>query len=268
MTERPDPAALVSEAMAAATMPTTADPKDVAALLARLAKARTSFGPIRKTAVNPHFKSKYAPLDELQRETGPSLNGAGLVVVSRIEANTLRTYLYDVETAAFIVSDFDLPDEENPQKRMAAVTYGRRCNLACLLDLVADEDDDGARASATNGGSGKRAGSAGSPSSAPAPLTWFLDQVKKLPKKYPEFGLVREGEKDDDGSPWGTHWKRRVLQLVLSTTDAETMKKLSPEVVKKALKDPDTGYEAAIAAVLKEIEEYVEQQERGSDAGS
>lgn len=118
--------------------------------IAALIKAKANFGAIEKDRTNPFHKSKYATLDSINKAVDGPLLEQGLVVVHRIE---------QIEGAMFVVSrllhesgEFDpswqmstcpIPNTTDSQKLGSAITYARRYNKLQLLDIVADEDDDG-----------------------------------------------------------------------------------------------------------------------------
>lgn len=120
-----------------------------------LAKALAAFQAevptVDKTAENPFFKSKYAPLPEVMKVALPILSKHGLSVtqlVDHIDGQTaLRTIL--MHTSGQSVSGM-MPlklTKDDPQAQGSAITYARRYAFMAALGLVADEDDDGNAAS-------------------------------------------------------------------------------------------------------------------------
>lgn len=111
----------------------------------------------KKNATNPHFKNKYAALDEIISTITPVLTKYGL---SQIQSTTsegenigVKTLLIH-ESGEFI--EFDtlwLPmGKVNAQGAGSSVTYARRYALCASLGIAAEEDDDGNNASQNNGG--------------------------------------------------------------------------------------------------------------------
>ena len=102
---------------------------------------------LQKSALNPHFKSKYIPLEEVIGKVVPLLNDAGIILQQSLGhwegTPLLITSLIDsesddrVETAAPLILE-----KQTPQAVGSAVTYYRRYSILSLLGLVADEDDD------------------------------------------------------------------------------------------------------------------------------
>lgn len=137
----------------------------------------------KKNATNPHFKNKYAALDEIISTITPVLTKHGL---SQIQSTTsegenigVKTLLIH-ESGEFI--EFDtlwLPmGKVNAQGAGSSVTYARRYALCASLGIAAEEDDDGNNASQNNGG-GQSSNGGYAPSKASDKQ---LNFVKKLLK--------------------------------------------------------------------------------------
>lgn len=116
-----------------------------------LVAAQSEFSAVAKTGTNPHFKSKFAPLNEVVQTTSPVLARHKLAVTQFIGAtadgrDTLVTILVH-ESGQSIGSTMLLHLPKNdPQGQGSAVTYARRYAYMAALGLVADEDDDANRA--------------------------------------------------------------------------------------------------------------------------
>lgn len=119
-------------------------------LAAALAKAQAEMKSASMSRVNPHFKSKYAPLNEVIEVT-KALNKHGLSFVqpARVSADGV----VEIETVLMHSSGQWLsetlglkPQQNTPQGVGAAITYGRRFGLSSLIGIAADEDDDGEEA--------------------------------------------------------------------------------------------------------------------------
>jgi len=124
----------------------------------QLAKAFVAFQaeltPVGKSATNPFFKSKYAPLHEVVALVTPLLAKHRLAVLQPMSVlpdgtPALKTILLHESgekieelTPLFLVKN-------DPQAHGSAVTYARRYGLMSITGMVADEDDDGHRATAS-----------------------------------------------------------------------------------------------------------------------
>jgi hypothetical protein len=121
-------------------------------LAAALSKAQGEFTAIPKSETNPFFKSKYAGLPDVVNVAAPILAQNGLAISQFIMADelgmeVLRTYLLH-SSGQFIWHDMKLHlGKLDSQGQGSAVTYARRYSYMSVLGLVADEDDDGNKAS-------------------------------------------------------------------------------------------------------------------------
>jgi hypothetical protein len=125
----------------------------VSALTKALLVVQKEAPKIQKTAINPHFRSKYVSLETLTAQVLPILNAHGLVLLQEPTAlngvPALRTRLIHAETGEETESTmFLVLAKQDPQGQGSALTYARRYALMSVLGLVADADDDGERASA------------------------------------------------------------------------------------------------------------------------
>lgn len=106
---------------------------------------------LQKNAINPHFKNKYVTLDELLGKVLPLLHERGIVLIqapceTSVGEPGLRTSLWS-EGGCLIDDIMPLTlDKTSPQAQGSAITYARRYALMSILGLVADEDDDGEKA--------------------------------------------------------------------------------------------------------------------------
>ncbi|MED5040673.1 ERF family protein [Geobacillus stearothermophilus] len=101
----------------------------------------------KKTATNPHFQSKYSPLEEIVTTIKPYLAKHGL---SFFQSTTtegdyicVTTLLLHV-SGEYIESDpLKLPmGKVTAQGAGSAVTYARRYSLCAALGIAAEDDDD------------------------------------------------------------------------------------------------------------------------------
>lgn len=123
-------------------------------LLAAVLAVQKEAPPIAKSATNPHFKSKFAPLDEIVQTIDPILHKHGLVWMTlpvRDEHGdpALRYRLAHAPTGETVEGTMPLLlSKKDAQGQGSAITYARRYALCAVLNLVADDDDDGGRAAA------------------------------------------------------------------------------------------------------------------------
>lgn len=120
-------------------------------LYTALVSLQADLTPVGKTASNPFFKSKYAPLPEVMATIQPLLAKHKLAVMQlmdNLNGEPALTTIVAHESGQEIRSTSPLLLAKNdPQSHGSAVTYARRYGLMAALGLVADEDDDGNKAS-------------------------------------------------------------------------------------------------------------------------
>lgn len=99
---------------------------------------------IKKDAVNPFFKSKYASLSNILDAISVPLNEAGLSFSQFPNGeNGLTTILIHADSGEYLMADYTMkPVKDDPQGRGSAITYQRRYALSAILGLNIDEDDD------------------------------------------------------------------------------------------------------------------------------
>ena len=116
---------------------------------------QADLAPLEKSATNPFFHSKYAPLPEVRKAMIPILakHNFGLSIVPTIiktengVQNGLQ-FLLIHKSGQFIEGEWLLtPAKNDSQGQGADVTYKRRFGEMAMTGLVADEDDDGNAAS-------------------------------------------------------------------------------------------------------------------------
>jgi hypothetical protein len=121
-----------------------------------LAKALVAFQadlePVDKNSANPFFKSKYADLTEVKTTVQPLLAKHKLAVTqwpTTLDGKpALRTRIihesgeYDEDTMLLMNA------KDDPQGQGSGITYAKRYAFMAALGIVADEDDDGNKASA------------------------------------------------------------------------------------------------------------------------
>lgn len=101
---------------------------------------------IAKDATNPFFKSKYFDINSLIEAIKPHLATHRLTIAQPLNIvegkQALLTMLMDADSDAVMQSAMFIPDQPDPQKFGALITYYRRYALQSML-LLAAEDDDG-----------------------------------------------------------------------------------------------------------------------------
>lgn len=125
--------------------------QDIKELAAALVALQADLVPVGKTAENPFFKSKYADLPSVMQAVQPLLANHKLAVsqfITNIDGQSaLRTILmHESGQSIEDVMPLLLP-KEDPQGQGSAITYARRYSFMAVLGVVADEDDDGNKAS-------------------------------------------------------------------------------------------------------------------------
>lgn len=117
-------------------------------LAAGLAKFHSVMGKVVKSANNPFFKSKYAPLPDILEAIAEPLQEAGLTFSQIPSGDTLCTILVHVESGEWLQGCYAMhPVKSDPQSIGSAITYARRYALGAILGLNIDEDDDGNQSS-------------------------------------------------------------------------------------------------------------------------
>ena len=146
-------------------MTATAHKNLAEALVAFQAEAPT----LTKDATNPHFRSRFVSLDAIVETVRPLLAKHGLAwsTLPCFGPNgepALRYQLLHAPTGEALSDTMPLLlAKQDPQGQGSALTYGRRYSISAVLNLVADEDDDGQKA--TEGAQKARSsGNGGAPS--------------------------------------------------------------------------------------------------------
>ena len=106
------------------------------------------------TAVNPFFKSKYAPLSEILNVIRPALVKNGLSILQSTECvgDTVSVSTMILHASGeWIESDKIVlkPEKVTPQGAGSAITYARRYSLSALINISSEDDDDANHAEPT-----------------------------------------------------------------------------------------------------------------------
>lgn len=106
---------------------------------------------LQKNAINPHFKNKYISLDALMDAIVPVLSKHKLIwatMPTTVNGEPALAYTLIHTPSGEQISEVMLLQAKaaSPQDQGSAITYARRYSLMAVLGLVADEDDDGEKA--------------------------------------------------------------------------------------------------------------------------
>lgn len=113
---------------------------------AALFEAKKKMGAVLKKAKNPHFKSKYAKLEDVLETCEPELDAVDIMILQPVGKNTLGHFVETIlthiptgqkrATSMYLASNAD----QDSAKLCAAVTWTRRYSLLSVLSLpCADE---------------------------------------------------------------------------------------------------------------------------------
>ena len=155
-------------------------------LYTKLHSFQTEVGTIKKSAVNPFFKSHYVDINGIIDAIKPLLEKHGLVILQPLtEVNgkpAIMTTIADIETGESMNNTMPIPENSDAQKMGSAITYFRRYALQSLLLLEAEDDDgEGTKVQSTKH-------HPTSTQTAPKPTPKFLDPNEPpLPDFNAEF---------------------------------------------------------------------------------
>ena len=130
--------------------------ESITKIASALVKAQGELNAVSKDGNNPHFRSKYATLQNIVESTRDTLRKHGLAVVQTFSDTdgtyiSLNTTLLH-ESGEYISGTFSMrPSKVDPQGLGSATTYARRYALSAILGIVTDDDDDGNAASQPTG---------------------------------------------------------------------------------------------------------------------
>ena len=117
-----------------------------------LSKFQGEITSVKKTAVNPFFKSKYADLDAVWEMCRKPLSSNGFALVQmpvELEGKLYLETLLIHTSGEYIKGYLALnPKAMDPQAVGSAITYARRYAMSAMLGVSADEDDDAEKATA------------------------------------------------------------------------------------------------------------------------
>lgn len=111
----------------------------------KLIDVQKEVGTITKDTTNPFFKSQYFDINGLLAELKPVLTKHNLIVLQPLSTQegklSLRTKVIDADTGDIIEDNAILPENSDPQKMGAIITYFRRYALQSFFLLQAEDDD-------------------------------------------------------------------------------------------------------------------------------
>ena len=119
--------------------------ESIAAIAAALVKAQTQMSGARAAQTNPHFKSKYAGLEEVVEAVKKPFSDNGIAFSQHPfsdEAGTGVTTILMHTSGEWLQSDYVLPMvKSTPQGAGSSLTYARRYALAAVAGLPQKDDD-------------------------------------------------------------------------------------------------------------------------------
>jgi hypothetical protein len=186
-----------------------AQPKLAGALLKLQDAAPTLTKDAEGQVGSRHYK--YTPLDTIVEKIGPLLVDNGLVWTTRpsgtAEAPTLVYELIHAESGEAIAGEMPLMIGDNPTSQAlgSAITYARRYALTAVLNLVADEDDDGAASQSYGRQAQKPAQGSGLRSGRPMASDAQIKEIGRLVKLHKVTDKQREMIFLKLGIPAGSH---------------------------------------------------------------
>lgn len=152
----------------------------------------------KKSATNPHFKSKYAPLEEIINTAKPYLaqNQLSFFQSTTTENDSIVvTTLIIHSSGEFFESDpLKLPmGKATAQGAGSAITYARRYSLCAALGIAAEDDDDANGASDSNNNNNNNQSSA-SNNNAVMASDKQLNFINKLLKDIAKANNISDAE--------------------------------------------------------------------------
>lgn len=161
-------------------------------------KAQREVKGARKSSVNPHFKSRYADLAEVEDACLDALNAQGIAVLQPVRSDgptAIVTTLLLHESGEWLSEDLGLTAVQNtPQALGSAITYGRRYGLAAMVGVAPEDDDGNAATTQASGYSQERPVVSATPAAPAGPAQdaaghLYVRRVDAKPTKKP--GVTR-----------------------------------------------------------------------------
>lgn len=113
-----------------------------------LAAFQADLPKVGKNSTNPHFKSKYASLEDITEVVLPALAKHGLAWMTLpmvdVDRGFVLRYKLVHESGEYESGEWPLPDAKSTAQALgSALTYARRYTLGAVTGIAPDEDDDG-----------------------------------------------------------------------------------------------------------------------------
>lgn len=170
----------------------------IKAMAPAFAKAQAAVANTVKSAVNPHFKNKYVPLDDLIPVVKSALLAEGIAFLQGAEPSEgdvlhLTTRLIHT-SGEWIESTLSMkPSKADPQGIGSCITYARRYSLAAMVGVVSDDDDDANAASAPAKAAPKEKSATAAPKTEHEMAVEMVRELfQKLPEKKRNLDTMKE----------------------------------------------------------------------------
>ena len=116
-------------------------------LIDALVKAQSEMTHGLATGTNPHFKSEYAPLDEVIKAVKEPLNKNGIFFLQKVylaeNGQCVETEFHGHGEVVKGGKVYVVADKRTPQGYGSALTYAKRYSLQTACGLPTGDDDDG-----------------------------------------------------------------------------------------------------------------------------
>ena len=116
-------------------------------LIDALVKAQSEMTHGLATGTNPHFKSEYAPLDEVIKAVKEPLNKNGIFFLQKVyladNGQCVETEFHGHNAVVKGGKVYVVADKRTPQGYGSALTYAKRYSLQTACGLPTGDDDDG-----------------------------------------------------------------------------------------------------------------------------
>lgn len=127
-----------------------------------LIKVQGEIKGMRPDASNPFFKSSYITLDGMLEYVRPILTKNGIIALQNVsscgEYAEVITRLLHVSGEYMETDSLKIkPTKNDPQQHGSAITYAKRYQLGALLGISTEVDDDGNKATHSDGKKSKQA---------------------------------------------------------------------------------------------------------------
>lgn len=148
-------------------------------LAAALTKFQKDLDPVKRDAINPFFKSKYADLSSIIEAVREPLASNGLSFSQFPSGDGGLTTILMHESGEWLEETFTLKAvDAKPQSVGSALTYSRRYALGAVLGIATEIDDDGNTAQ----GATPKAPASAKPYVVPTtPKTWKATPTPEIP---------------------------------------------------------------------------------------